>query len=194
MLSGARDFAIENDLLARARKQVQVPAAVTVHDTELGELIEEAAELVEYETAWILAGGTFNLDYDCWPAGEDPIEIHCRPVTAINSITYYDDDTAQRTFSASLYRFDNGRVWPVIWRADFDVAWPSLASDRRGVVTVNFEAGASAASTIPTAARIAVLSRVARLWNDRGYGDLGSDGFGNVFLSAVNQARSSGYL
>lgn len=192
VIDGARAFVIGTELLTKVKKQVQVATAVTTHDTELSMLIEEAGELLEYETPWVLAEATFDWDIECWPDGDRPIEIPKRPVNNVDSITYFDENESQQTLAASDWRFDDRRVWPSIWRADFDTAWPDLASHRAGLITVRFSAGYQTADDLPNGAVLGILARVARVWHDRGFGDL--PGFGPVFDTAIAKARSSRYL
>jgi uncharacterized phiE125 gp8 family phage protein len=191
---GGRAFEIRDELLAKAKKQCQVSSTVTVHDTEIADLISEAALQVEWDTVWVLAQSTFDLEFDCWPEGDDPLILPKKPVGSVDSIKYYDEDGTLTEWGSSNWRFDNRRVWPSIWRADFDDSWPDLADDREGLIVVRFTAGHEAESDLDPSARLAVLARVARMWHDRGFNDRGSDAYGPAYRSAVNRGRSSAYL
>jgi len=193
VLVGSRAFDVGEDLLVRAKKQLQIATSISVHDSEIELLLNEAAETFEFDFNHVVAQGTFDLDYDCWPDVDEPIVVPQRPVNGIESVKYYDEDGNQQSLTVGTdYRVDLGRVWPVIWRADFDDDWPDLATDRTGLITVRYTAGYSDAGSLPSGVILTIISRVARVWHDRGFGDL--PGYGEVYRTAGNKYRSPKYL
>lgn len=78
--------------------------------------------------------------YELYASGFDQLmNLQKNPVTAINSIKYFDEDNAEQTLASSNYRLLDFRV-PCRLEFDSGFTAPSLA-DREYPVVVNFQAG-----------------------------------------------------
>ena len=193
--TGSRAFKVLD--VADAKKQVEVADSIIRHDDQLEELITEALDTVCIDTGQADADATYTMQYDFWPEGDEPIRLPVRPVSAITTVKYYDTATAQQTLSAALYRFDNHRGWPVVWRADLDVDWPDLDTRRPEAIEITFQAGHLTLAAIKADAvwiRQAALFRLALLWHDRGLGQVDYDKSMRVYDSIIARRRSTLYL
>lgn len=96
----------------------------------------------------------YELYARTWPVCMN-VSLQKNPVTAINSVKYYDPDGNLQTLSALKYRLQDFRV---PGRLEFDNStfdFPDL-HDREYPIIVNFQAGYLAASTVPPTLRHAV--------------------------------------
>lgn len=83
------------------------------------------------------------------------INLQKHPVSAINSVKYYDTDGDLQTVSAVDYRLQNFRV-PCRLEFDSGFDYPDL-HDREHPVVVNFQAGYLGASAVPAVIKHAVF-------------------------------------
>lgn len=102
----------------------------------------------------------WELSLDCFPSVICPPGA---PVSAVNSIKYYDVDNALQTLDAAEYRVDVGgdraRVEPVN-------GWPST-KDRFGAVVINYQLGVSDDADVPADLVDAVALLVAHRYENR---------------------------
>lgn len=180
--------------LHRAKKQVEIADAITRHDEQLLDLIDEALDQVELDTLHVYASATYRITFDDWPSGDKPVVIPSLPVSAIDSLKYYDTNGTQQTMSSALYRLDTGRTVPVLWRADLDTAWPDLEVNRPQAVELNYTAGNATIDVVPSWMRQAGLARLAMLWADRGIGQIDVDKAERVYRSIITRRRSPLYM
>lgn len=105
----------------------------------------------------------YELYARTWPGCNviSVISLQKSPVSAINSVKYYDADNNLQTVSSSLYRLQDFRV-PA--RIEFDSAFtmPDL-HDREYPVVINFQAGYIAASSVPPTLKHAILLELGTL-------------------------------
>jgi len=181
-----------------AKKQLEITESVNRHDDQLTDLLTEAVDLVEVDTPYVAASAQYTVLLDGWPPGDEPIRLPRKPVSAITTIKYYDQDAAQITLSSALYRTSLvNRVWPSIWRVDLDDPWPDLESHRAEPIEIIFQAGHLTIAALRDDAvwmRQAALARMALLWHDRGLGRIDYAKANRVYASIVDRRRSSRYL
>ena len=159
--------ATEPITLAEAKKHVEVALAVTDHDTHLSDmLIPAARERAETYTgrAWITQ--TWTLTLDRFPAWTIPLPRP--PLVSVTSITYVDGDGDTQTLSSSLYRVSTntgggapGRITPA-----YGEVWPTIRN-LTDAVTIVYVAGYGAASSVPRAAKQAILLTVGNWFANR---------------------------
>ncbi|MDI3335870.1 phage head-tail connector protein [Defluviimonas aestuarii] len=100
---------------------------------------------------------TWEMVLETFPAG--CIEIPLGPVTAIDSITYLDEDGSSQVMNSSLYQTDMTDAGARIRAPE---GWPSVG-DYLGAVTVQWQAGTGC----PAAIRAAILIMVSDMFNNR---------------------------
>jgi uncharacterized phiE125 gp8 family phage protein len=126
-----------------------------------------AIEAVENDAETALLAQTRTLYMDFFPAWE--IELHCPPVTAVNSISYLDYAGVSQTYSTTLYRADMtnrpGIITPV-----YGTVWP-VAYPVINAVQVAFQCGYAEIKDVPYSAKLAVYLKVANFYWNREMGD-----------------------
>jgi uncharacterized phiE125 gp8 family phage protein len=78
------------------------------------------------------------------------------PVSAINSVKYYDENDDQQTVDASDYRLQSF-MQPCVLEFTSSFDSPDL-SDRQYPVVINFNAGYTSASSVPATIKLGVLN------------------------------------
>lgn len=151
--------------LDEAKKQVEVPTALTDHDQLLNSLIVASRQYVERYLNRQLVTATWNLFLDRFPCGLDPILIPYAPLQSITSITYLDGTGATQTWTSSEYRVSTsrepGRVVPA-----YTYTYPTTRCTT-DAVTVRFVAGYGDASAVPTAIKQAMLLLISHWFENR---------------------------
>jgi uncharacterized phiE125 gp8 family phage protein len=89
------------------------------------------------------------------------VNLQKSPVSAINSVKYYDEDNNLQTVSPSSYRLQDYRV-PARLEFDSSFSQPDL-HDREFPIIVNFQAGYLAASSVPATLKHAILLEMGTL-------------------------------
>lgn len=112
------DVLIEPITLAEAKQHLSIANGDTAHDTYVSSLIAAARQQWEQDTQAYLMQRTM-----VWKLpGLRELQFPHRPVTSIDSITYYDGANSQQTLATSLYDLDTANnairrtylaVWPV---------------------------------------------------------------------------------
>lgn len=151
--------------LQEAKKQVELPDAITHHDSHLLSLIVLAREAVEQETGIVACTGTFTYRFTEFPRDDFFTFPDVRPLTAVSSITYIDTGGSTATWSSSYYSLDTNGVRPFVKLA-YGSSWPTIRGDVNGI-TVTFVAGYASAATIPQLFKQACLLRIARDFAER---------------------------
>lgn len=78
------------------------------------------------------------------------------PVSAINSVKYYDENDEQQTVDSSEYRLQSF-LQPCVLEFDSSFEYPDL-STRQYPVVINFNAGYTSASSVPATIQLGVLN------------------------------------
>ena len=138
----------------------------TDEDTLLARLITVSRVDVEKLTGRALISQTWDVKYDNFPSGGNPIYLPNPPLQSITSITYVDNAGATQTWASSNYTVDAdsdiGRVFPA-----FDKSYPTVRN-QRNAVTIRFVSGyGSSTSDVPEPIRHAILLIVAELFERR---------------------------
>ena len=144
--------------LAEAKKQAEIASGVTVHDTQLTEMISEVREQWEHDTDSVMITQTLSVTLDAFC---DPFMLPVKPIQSLTSITYYDGANSSQTLSTDIYELDptNRMV-----RLKYNQTYPTTAS-RWDAVTVTFVAGYGVASAVPSIAKRAMLLQVGKWFN-----------------------------
>lgn len=112
-----------------------------------------------------LINQTWEIKVDNFPSGDDFV-LPLSPLRSISSITYYDNDNIQQTFSASNYSAQNSLKMGYI-KLDKESAWPSTY-DRDDAVTITGVFGYGAAATsVPAAIKHAALLLLGHWYENR---------------------------
>lgn len=146
--------------LAEAKSHLRVEHSDD--DVLIASLVSTARELVESHTARQLVTADWKLHLDRFPHGD--IEIRKCPVASVTSVTYYDENNTQQTWSTSLYQVDTVNE-PARIRCEYNVTYPSTRSGKLNAVTVNFTAGQAVAS-VSDKAKHAILLLVSHWYEN----------------------------
>ena len=123
-------------------------------DALIASLVTAARVMAESICRRDFIGRTYNWYMDDWPYSYT-FNMPRHPVTAINSITYYDTDAASQTLASSVYTFDAYSLPQKLWLAP-DQTWPNLDDDIRHKVIINFSTTVTVPETINTAIKMLV--------------------------------------
>lgn len=148
--------AVEPVTTAEAQNSLRSP--VGYNDDEFNMMISSARQQAEkdLDRALITQEVTMTLDY--FPAKET-IHLIKAPVQSITSFSYIDTSgSSQALVAGTDYRFtntgDKARIIPIS-------GWPSVSTDRKGAITIVYDAGyGDAATDVPSDIRMAVLLHV----------------------------------
>lgn len=108
-------------------------------DTLLATYISAARAYAERELGMTIAESTHTLYLDEFPSGNGVIELLRPPVTALNSVKYYDIDNVQQTWSSNEYEVDF-KSYPSRLRPATDYFYPSTYN-RLNAVEITYTAG-----------------------------------------------------
>ena len=119
---------------------------------------------VEASTKLTLVSTTYDVSYDV--LDNNGIRLPRRPVTAVASVKYIDQQGTQQTLSPSLYDIDTKSIWTTI-RPKPNIAFP-VTTFSPNAVTVRFTAGtATDAASVSPLAKLAITSWVAHQYENR---------------------------
>lgn len=149
-------------------------------DEEVEVLLAAAVEICETDCGRSLrVSHTLTQKYDGWPCS--PVRFDRQPVTAIDSVTYYDADDAEQTLDASNYRLLESSEAGALLEFDEGFTAPTL-NGRADAVTVTYTAGYATPEDVPAKAKVAVRLKLAELFgnlegrefeaNERAYGNV----------------------
>jgi uncharacterized phiE125 gp8 family phage protein len=165
--------------LSEAKAHLKVTS--TDEDTLIQLYLDAAIKRVEnYRQAPIMSS-EWELYAKTW---EYNFNLQKHPVTAINSVKYYDDSNVLQTLSSSNYRLHDFRQ-PC--RVEFDsnnFDGPSTY-DREWPIVVNFQAGYAAASGVPANIKHAVLFELGT-YNEIRQTEMAGMGLANVQMKNVS--------
>lgn len=133
-------------------------------DTQVQATLEAATEYCETVTGRALrVSHTVTQTYDDWPC--NPVRLSRQPVTAISSVTYYDQDGASQTVASSNYRLIAGGDHAAVLEFDDDFTEPTL-DDRLDAVTITYTAGYASTDVVPAMAKHAIKLVMSELFGD----------------------------
>jgi len=138
---------------------------ISADDTEIAAMITAARQKAENYCNNTFITTVWDMDLDEFPSGSCLL-IPRPPLQSITSITYYDTDDSQQTWSSANYQVDAkrrpGRVMPVS-----TATWPSTF-DRLNAVTIKYVAGYGDSDTdVPPAIASAIKLMVDDMYNNR---------------------------
>lgn len=145
--------------LEEAKDFLEIDSDILTHDLKITNFIKDAREQVEFRLGRKLVSQTLNMKLDNFYGFI--IEIPVAPITAVNSVKYYDNDDTQQTLlggSPQDYRAvldGDGPSWvqPV-------TGWPATYP-RPQVVEVEFVAGYADGDNVPESIKDAMKMIVA---------------------------------
>jgi len=135
---------------AEAKAQLSI-GGDSSHDTRIGRLITAARQKYEHDTQTSLLTSTYD---DVFNQFYDRMRLTARHITAVSSITYFDNGNTSQTLSTDIYGLDQSLSEI---RLKVDQQFPSTES-RWDAVTIRYTTGYSA---IPETAKHAILLLVA---------------------------------
>lgn len=138
-------------------------------------LITEARERFERVTGRALLTQTWRLTLPCFPA---MIELPRPPAASVTSITYVDTAGNTQTLSTAAYRLVTDQ-WPGRIEQVIGQVWPATYPQYEAV-KVTYTAGWSAATSVPTEIKLALLQHVAYRFLRRGEGLVGEQAGGGA--------------
>jgi uncharacterized phiE125 gp8 family phage protein len=156
--------------LDEAKKQVHAEGT-TDDDAWLEDIgIPAARDRAEAETGRVFITQVWTLWLDRWPCDGDYIEIPKPPLVDVVSISYFDQNGATQTWSASNYDVDapagprcqRGRV-----SLAYNASWPTVRS-QMNAVAIWFTAGyGETGAAVPPLLKAAMLMDLATLYANR---------------------------
>ena len=161
-------------------------------DSYVEELLAAAVEKVENDCGvWLLTReAELYLDGFPFSRSETPtstveICIEKRPVTAVNSIKYYDSSNQEQTLDSAVYQVDLKDTFPRIVPV-LNESWPDTY-ERLNSVTINFDAGYENAAAVPKGFKHAIKLLIADWHKNRGDSEKGADT--RAYKALVNQLK-----
>lgn len=151
--------------LADAKAQCRVDDEFTDDDDYLTTAIITARDVVERQTGRFLIDQEVEVYLEKFPSDSRRIEIPKPPLSAVNSLKYYDTSDSLITLSSSSYRVSLVSEPGFIELKD-DNYWPDTES-RFDAVIVNYQAGYANAAAVPKTIRHAILMMIADLYSRR---------------------------
>lgn len=143
--------------IAEIRDHVRIDH--TDEDVLLYALMEACTEIVESHTWRKFRTSVWEVNHDYFPC---TIELPFGGVSAVDSITYVDDNGVSQTLATSEYQTDLNRDVARI-RPAYDKDWPSTRK-QLNAVTVRFTCGSD---VVPHAVRHAVLLLIGHFYENR---------------------------
>lgn len=134
-------------------------------DADLSQLLKEARQCVEADSMRKLVTQTVTMYLEEFP-GQDEIEFRLYPITAVNSVKYYDGDGTLQTLSTDYYWTNLVEVPPEI-RLKSGLWWPLTQLDRPNAVEISLACG-SAVTAVDVAAKLAIKERGKLMWSGCG--------------------------
>jgi uncharacterized phiE125 gp8 family phage protein len=127
-------------------------------------LIQAATSIVEDDTARRLIEQTIDLTVDSFPCGTEPLELYVAPVSAVSSVTYYDETDTSAAFSSANWFLDSAGQ-PARLCLKQGCAWPTTR--RRVAGVIRMVVGWSTAESMPPFLVHAVKMRLQCLFEKR---------------------------
>lgn len=131
-------------------------------DGEITSLIAEARDYCERRCHRTLRVGVLrSMTLSDWPAKE--IKLPWPPLTAVESITYYDEAGNEHSLDEHDYHVESptSEAGRIVWGADTDL--PGLAA-RPDAITITFATGYTSKEAIPKTAIRAIKTKITELF------------------------------
>lgn len=153
--------AIEPVSVAEAKRNCDIDDSY--RDVDISRWIVEARKQVEHDSRLSLVNQTWVKKLDSFPA-ESYITLR-KPLVSVTSLAYVDTGGSSQTWASSNYEVDTARG--LLWLA-YSISWPNIR-DIQNAVTVTYVSGHGAAtSTVPEAAKSAILLMVKHRFENAG--------------------------
>lgn len=151
--------------LEEAKQQLNILTTDTTHDASLTLMIEAARDAFQKYTNRILINTQFLTYFDYFV---QVFELRRSKLVSIETFQYLNTSLDWTDFDSSIYYVTDEEGYSRII-IDDPTTFPSDKADRVQSVKVVFTAGYGESETdIPTEIRLALLTHVAYLFNDRG--------------------------
>lgn len=137
----------------------------TEQDTLIESLITAARELFEGSTGRVLMPQTIREKFDCFPESGCPIKLAVSPARSVTSIGYVDSDGAAATMATADYRVDTDSE-PARIEEAYGTTWPTT-QEVINAVSVDYAAGYSSASAVPTSIKQCLLLLIGHWYEQR---------------------------
>lgn len=134
-------------------------------DAALADIGAEAVDYVERMTGWYFATRTLTVSLPRFPVCE--LELPIVPVTAVNSIKYYDAENTDTTWADTEYFTSLNDASPSSVLPGYGKIWPSTYV-RPDSVRIELVAGYTTAASVPPVLRRAAKAKTAQLYRWRG--------------------------
>jgi uncharacterized phiE125 gp8 family phage protein len=132
-------------------------------DGLIAQYITMARQKVEGDTRRALISQSWTLSMDRVPANGRPIVLPVNPVSAVTSITSYDEADASSVVATSVYRLDTASVPARIVLKDGQ-SWPSGLRPETGLVVVFVAGYGTTAATIKDAQLLQAIYLLVGHW------------------------------
>lgn len=165
--------------LADAKKQCEISASDTTHDSHITRLIKAATADVERHARRALITQTWRLSLNDWPIGK----VHQRnryagynarvliprpPLQSVSSITYVNDGGVVTTLAVDKYQVTAGAS-PGYVEPSFGEVWPVVRPETVEPIKITFVAGfGDTESSVPEQFKNLVFELVAFRFMNRG--------------------------
>lgn len=127
----------------------------TAHDaTVIPEVIKNAYAFLDGQYGW-LNRSILTQKWDLWlPSFFNSVELPYGPVSAVDSIKYYDTNDVLQTLAATNYEVITDNTVSSVVKA-YNVTWPTL-DERKRAVQITYTAGWGTSDTIPFPVKSAI--------------------------------------
>jgi uncharacterized phiE125 gp8 family phage protein len=150
---------VEPLTLSESKKQLEIAANDSSHDTALQSAIAEARQQWEHDTDSVCCFQTWKLQIQSLT---DRMPLPKRPIHSITSIQYYDGNNTLQTLSSSLYQLHINE-----FRLAYQATLPAT-SDRWDAWQVTYKAGYSQdGQSVPAIAKRAMLLLIGYYFENR---------------------------
>lgn len=150
-----------------AQAKLNARVTYTTEDGLFALWIPAARQMVEDETGLRVVSQTLKLELPSWPA-DGQVRLGIGPVTAVNSVKYYDAGGVQQTLAEGThYQTWLGYRPPLVLPAP-QKFWPVVQFGKVPAIEVQFVAGYASAAAVPERVKQAVLLLTTYWWNNRG--------------------------
>lgn len=149
--------------VTEAKIQLEIPASFTDRDDYILMLIQAAERTLEERTniAFLTQVREEYFDNWGWYRTNDLVSY---PFQGDLSVKYYDQDNAEQTLDSESYLVHHDRGTSVEILSG--ISLPSLY-ERRGAVKIRYTAGWTSADLVPSDLKLAILKKIAQLYDDR---------------------------
>lgn len=137
-------------------------------DAEIATMVTAARLRVEGLSGMKLATQTVDIVADNWEALADPnsievLRLMVGPVTAINSVKYYDAEDSDTTMPSTDYWTD---LVSLPARVQVKTSWPTI-NERIGNIRINCTVGYANANSVPAVFKQAIKLLVGHYYENR---------------------------